>query len=357
MLSDKYKPFRVDDVLLEDNVKIKIKNFVKNRNLPNMIVTGPSGCGKSCLSYAIACDTYGKNVYHYVNRLNSSLERNVKLLQESLEQFCRKVIVDPKSDTEHVLHDGISSDNKRMFIIDDIDNMPKKIQIVIASFMEKYQNITFIFTCTEVTDIIEVIQSCCIILHIKKPRIPVLFKYLSEICKKEHCPYNDDALERICFLSQCDIRLAINNVQTLAMSFGKITMNNISKICDVPNVETITKILINCINNNVVDALCDATKLSNDGYYCIDILACLYDVISSQGIGENESLTLTKIPASEKRSSTTYQLDENLKLVILPIVGKSMYYVNKRIDSIIQLERCIIKICKKINVYHQCLTR
>lgn len=323
MLSDKYKPFRVDDVLLEDNIKVKIKNFVKNRNLPNMIITGPSGCGKSCLSYAIACDTYGKNIYQYVNRLNSSLERNVKLLQESLEQFCRKVITVPQSDG------GISDNNKRMFIIDDIDNMPKKIQIVIASFMEKYQNIAFIFTCTEVTDIIEIIQSCCIILHIKKPHVPVLFKYLTDICKKEHCPYNDDALERICFLSQCDIRLAINNVQTLAMSFGKITMNNISKICDVPNVEIITKILTNCINNNVTDALCDATKLSNDGYYGIDILSCLYDVISSP----------------------TCQLDENLKIIMLPIIGKAMYSVNKRIDSIIQLERCIIKICKKINAY------
>lgn len=315
MLSDKYKPFRVDDVLLENNVKIKIKNFVINKNLPNMIITGPSGCGKSCLSHAIACDTYGKNMRLYVNKLNSSLEKNVKLLQESLEQFCRKVIINPNSD------DMV----RRMFIVDDIDNIPRKIQIVIASFMEKYQDIEFIFTCTEVTDIIEVIQSRCVILHIKKPSVPTLFKYLTDICKREKYIYDDNALERICFLSQCDIRFAINNIQTLALSFEKITMNNILKICDVPNVETITDILNYCINNNVIDALREASKLSNDGYYGIDILACLYDVLSSP----------------------TYPINEDLKILILPIIGKTMYSVNKRIDSIIQLERCIIKICNK----------
>jgi len=313
MLSDKYKPKCVSDVILEENIRLKLQRFISTSNLPNLIITGTSGCGKSVLADCIARDMYKEDLKYYVCKLNSSLEKTIKLLQESFEQFCRKIIIPTKK----------NHTNKRMFIIDDIDNIPRKIQIIIASFMEKYPNIHFIMTCTETTDIIDVLQSHCLIMHIRKPPMKKIIDHLEMICNKEKCKYANDALERICFLSQSDVRVAINYLNTIMISYSNVSMSNIAKLCDTPSIETIKQIIQCIIDNENADALKISTKLFLDGYSGIDILSCMYEIIT--------------LPS--------YNMSEHKKIVFVSIIGKTLYHMNKRIDSIMQLERCIIKLC------------
>lgn len=334
MLSEKYCPMHIDNIILNDQIKTKIKMIISKSIVSNMIITGQSGCGKSLLADCIANDTYGKNISTYVNKLNSSLEKNIKTLHDNLEQFCRHIILDESHAAMNLREiDGKlytkNYSRKRMIVIDDIDNIPKKIQIMLALFMRKYPDIIFIFTCNEMHNVIEIIQSNCVILNIGRPTTDVLSKYLENICKKEKCQYSIEALNRICFISQCDIRYAINTLHSLIVSFGKITLENVIKICNIPSVEIIEKVLSYCIQNFVSTAISEIVQLCNDGYTGNDILTCMYDIIAT----------------------SSHPMQEDLKIIMLSVIGKSLYRSSKRIDSIMQLEKCIIKICKKIKEF------
>lgn len=310
MWSDKYNPTHLKDVIIDSNIRRKLNGFIKNKNIPNLIVTGVTGIGKSSLLNCLAHDFYGDEISMYVYKINSSLEKNIKQLQEIIEMFCKKKLVENQV-------------KKKMFIIDDIDNIPNKIQSIIALMIEKYPNIYFTFTCNNSTDIIEMIQSRCVILHLQRPTKDQLMTHLKLICKREEYKYSNEALERVCFISQGDIRLAINNLQVICDGFNEVSIENLEKICDTPNIVLLRNIIDMCINKNKTDALIIVTQLCEDGYYCSDILGGMFDILKS--------------------SECTIQ--DNIKIPFLTIIGKMRYLVSKKIDGLLQLERCIIKLC------------
>lgn len=310
MWADKYNPVHLKDVIVDSNIRRKLNGFVKNKNIPNLIVTGITGIGKSVLLNCLAHDFYGNEFSMYVYQMNSSLEKNIKQLQEIIEMFCKKKLVENQV-------------KKKMFIIDDIDNIPNKIQSIIALMIEKYPNIYFTFTCNNSTDIIEMIQSRCVILHLQRPTKEQLMTHLKLICKREKHKYSNEALERICFISQGDIRLAINNLQVICDGFDEISLENLEKICDTPNIVLLRNIIDMCIGKKKIDALLTVTQLCEDGYYCSDILGGMFDILKS--------------------SECT--IPDNIKIPFLTIIGKMRYLVSKKIDGILQLERCIIKLC------------
>lgn len=310
MWSDKYAPRHVADILLDDYTHNKINKFITTKNIPNILVTGISGTGKTILLNCLAKDFYKKEIADYVFRLNSSIEKSIKLLQESMDSFCKQKIINIPA-------------KKKMFIIDDIDNIPEKIQNIIALIMEKYPNNYYTFTCNSTSSVSELIQSRCLMLHIQRPTYEHISLHLKNICKQEKCKYAEDAIERICFISQGDVRLAINNLQLLCNSFGEVTLENIDKICDVPNMVLIQKIITYCMKNDAVNALKDGIKLYNDGYESSDILGGIFDVL--------------KMP--------TCKIPDDTKFKMLNVIGKVRYIICKKNDSLVQLERCIVKLC------------
>lgn len=311
MWSDKYNPTHLRDVIMDNNVRKKLNQFMATKNIPNLIVSGITGIGKSVLLECLAHDFYGKEYGTYVYKLNSSLEKNIKLLQETLEQFCKKKVADTQL-------------KQKMFVIDDMDNIPPKIQNIIALIIEKYPRIYFTFTCNDSSNIIEMIQTRCIILYLHRPTKEQIMTHLTLICEREKCECTVEALDRICFLAQGDIRQAVNTLQTICDEFGKVTLKNIDIVCDIPSIVVLQRILDMCMKRETEKVLNDVSNLCSDGYSCSDILGGLFDLL--------------KDPECK--------IQDTFKIPYMTIIGKSRYLVSKKVDSLIQLERCVIKMCQ-----------
>lgn len=308
--SDKFNPKHLKDVILDDNTRKKMNGYIEKHNFPNLIISGMTGIGKSVLVDCLAHDFYGKQYDKYVFKINSSIDKNIKTLQELLEIFCKKKIDDEQKE-------------RKMIIIDDIDHIPDKIQGIIAYIMDKYQNIYFALTCNDLSLIIDTIQTRCMLIHLHKPQKEKLINHYELICKHIKCSYSTEALEYLYFITQGDIRLSINTLQIIYNGYQEITIDNINKVCDIPNIVKLKQILLLCHKQNTIEALQVALSLYYDGYTCSDILSGLFDIIKL----------------------TSFELEEIYKISYASIIGKSRYIVNKNIDSPIQLERCIIKLC------------
>jgi hypothetical protein len=114
-------------------------------------------------------------------------------------------------------------------------------------------------------------------------------------------------------------------MQVICNSFGELSSDNINKISDIPDIIILNDIIDKCINKDCESALKIIKLLDDKGYSCSDVLCGLFDIIKSCN---------TNIP-------------ENIKIKFLTIIAKSRYNVSRKLDSVLQLERCIIKLCEK----------
>lgn len=311
---DKYKPRHINDLILSDEMNSKMARFINFEQSDNLIVSGDTGFGKSILLHCLGNDMYGKLTSQYVCHLNALYVRNVDSLKLTIERFSRKVI--------------IGKFNKRLVIIDDIDNSTDKIQNIISWMMEKYSNILFAFTCTDNSNINNTIQSRCLTLKLSKPTDNELVHYLQNICTKENVTVDEESLKYICHVSQCDIRTSINTLQLIHQSYKCITIENINALCDIPNVVQLRNIIEMCINNDKQkDIIQKLLNLTNMGYTCGDILMAFFDTLRDEN----------------------YKIDEHIKICMLNEICRCMYEISKKIDSKLQLIDCFLQISRVIH--------
>lgn len=313
---EKYRPRKVEDLVLNKNVLVRIKKIIENKNMPNIILTGVPGVGKTSTVLCIAKNLLGKYFSEGVIELNASDERGIKSVHENIEYFCKKQLEfnNPNNYSKH-----------KIVILDEADNMTKKAQQTINILMETYKNTRFAFTCNSSSDILEAIQSRCIILRYERlTNIQVMDK-LKHICDLENVPYEDDGINALVSISQGDLRQAINILQLIHNGYVNITYENVYKLCDKPAPLIIKKILLACKNKNVKIALTLLHDLRSKGYSSSDVTANIIGLLKDNNFQE---------------------LSEEEKIKYMQEFSKTYIIISKGLNTNMQLTGCICGIIK-----------
>ena len=206
--------------------------------------------------------------------------------------------------------------------MDEADNITPKAQRLINSIMEKFPTTRFAFTCNNSSDIIESIQSRCIIIRFTNPPVRDFVHRIKLICEHERIRYEDEALDYIFDVCQRDLRQTLNMLELTYRTYSKITIKNINKICDIPSQETLNDLLINITNRDVKEICTIIKKFQNQGYYSLDVLLHFIQYIKNNTeISEKQRISLINILSNSSyvmsKSSTNYiQLTGALLLCI-----------------------------------------
>jgi replication factor C subunit 2/4 len=241
--TEKYRPRKLPELVIDPIIYAKVNNIIMNKDVPNLIFTGKSGVGKTSSIHCIAKAIYSRNtISDSVIELNASDDRGIKSVQDTIINFCKKKVEYVNGYAQH-----------KLLILDEADNITPKAQKLISLIMEKYPTTRFAFTCNNSSDIIESIQSRCVIIKFVKPPISHYIQRLEYICKNENIEYDydTDTFEYIFNLCQKDIRQSINILELTYYTFNKITINNVNMICDVPSKAIFDNLYSNIINKNV----------------------------------------------------------------------------------------------------------
>ncbi len=315
---EKYRPITIEDLVLDDCVLNNIKKIVEEKNMPNIIFAGIPGVGKTTTILCIARQLLGKYMDQAVLELNASDERGIKTVQESIIYFCKKKMDIPaEKDITYAKH--------KIILLDEADNMTIKAQQLINNLMETYHHTTrFAFTCNNSSDIIEAIQSRCLILRYVRLTNEQITKRLKYICSVEKINYTEDGLETLIANAQGDLRKAINNLQLVYNGYIDITTDNVYKLCDKPHPTTIKNIFLACYKKNLKDALSQLDELRSSGYCGSDICISMTNTLKSTKIDE---------------------IDEETKIKYLEDISKTCIIISKGLDKPLQLTGCIAKLC------------
>ncbi len=313
---EKYRPFKLDDIILDENTQKRVKKIIEDKEMTNIILPGVPGIGKTTTIKCIASALYGKYANEAVLELNASDDRGIKAVQEKIVTFCKKKM--DLNDKDNCLNNKKYAEHKLIFL-DEADNMTNKAQRLINNLMEKYHKTTrFAFTCNSSSDIIEGIQSRCIILRFHRLRKKQIVERLNKICELENLDINKKSLETLAEISDGDLRCAINNLQLVNRSYSKINIDNIYKVCSKPQPEILKTIVDSCIKKDLINAKNIIFNLKKIGYSESDIILGL--------------IQLLKLDNS---------IDEEIRINYLDKVCYYAYLISKGLATDIQLIACV----------------
>ena len=146
---EKYRPKTIEECILPDSTKKTFTEFVQSGELPNLLLAGPPGVGKTTVAKAL-CNELGVD-YYVIN--GSDEGRFLDTVRNQAKSFASTVSL-------------TSSGNHKVIIIDEADNTPHDVQLLLRANIEAfYNNCRFIFTCNYKNKIIEPLHSRCSVVE------------------------------------------------------------------------------------------------------------------------------------------------------------------------------------------------
>jgi replication factor C subunit 2/4 len=118
---EKYRPKKIDDIILQSSMHLKILNIIKSKTLPNIIITGSPGTGKTSTLLCIAKTILGANYRDSILELNASNNRTLDFINTTIASFCKKKIEN-------------NTYSQKLIIFDEADNITKKSTKFISKF-------------------------------------------------------------------------------------------------------------------------------------------------------------------------------------------------------------------------------
>src|SRR6056300_1740000 len=209
---EKYRPKKISDCILTEDLKNTFTQFLKQKEIPNLLLSGTAGTGKTTVARAL-CEELGAD-YIIIN--GSDEGRQIDTLRHKIKNFASTVSL-----TEDANH--------KVVIIDEADYMnADSVQPALRNFIETfYNNCRFIFTCNYVNKIIPALHSRCTVIDFKivngqvQKTASAFMKRMEDILKLENIEYDKKVLAELIMKYRPDFRRTINELQRYSVR-GKI---------------------------------------------------------------------------------------------------------------------------------------
>ena len=199
---EKYRPTRIEDCILPEEVKKQFQQFIAKGEVPNLLLSGSAGTGKTTIARAL-CNELGCD-YIVIN--GSDEGRQIDTLRTKIKQFASAVSFEGKT---------------KVVILDEADYMNRdSVQPALRAFIETFsENCRFIFTCNYSNRLIEPLHSRTTVIDFKlapsdKPVLASKFlKRMEYILNNEGVDYNQRVLAELLNKYFPDYRRVINELQ------------------------------------------------------------------------------------------------------------------------------------------------
>ena len=224
---EKYRPRKIDDCILAEDLKKTFSEFLKQKEIPNLLLCGTAGTGKTTVARAL-CEELGAD-YIIIN--GSDEGRQIDTLRNKIKNFASTVSLTEQS-------------NHKVVIIDEADYMnAESVQPALRNFIETfYKNCRFIFTCNYKMKIIPALHSRCTVIDFaikngqKVKTANAFMKRLGTILTGQNIKFDKKVLAELIQKHYPDFRRTINELQRYSVR-GEIDSGILFSLSESNNKE------------------------------------------------------------------------------------------------------------------------
>ena len=304
---EKYRPRRLDDIVGQNDIVVRLKSYVKTGNLPHLLFAGSAGVGKTTAAVALAREFFGDSWQTNFREMNASDERGIDVVRTQIKEFAR---TSPLGDAQF-----------KILFLDEADALTTDAQAALRRTMETYaRTCRFILSCNYSSKIIDPIQSRCAIYRFRPLDREAVIEEIGRIAAAEGLTLTEGALDAIVYVAAGDMRKAINALQGAAI---------ISPRIDEKMIYAITA-------NARPDEIDELLDLSIGGRFD-EAERALSDLTRVRGIAPNEVLNQCY------RALVQRDIDRALKVKLIDAIGEADFRLSEGANSDIQMEALIAR--------------
>lgn len=281
--TEKYRPKTLDEVAGQKETVTSLKAFVNKKNMPNMLFAGPPGVGKTTCSLALARELYKGEVAGNFLELNASDERGIDVVRGRIKDFARSV--------------SLGEAPFKLIFLDEGDALTSDAQQALRRTMEANSSVTrFIISANYSSRIIEPIQSRCAVFRFLPLQEDEMKKTLEDVAKAEGLKADEKAYHAIFYVSEGDMRRALNVLQGCAMHSSKISEELVHKISSRAMPKEVKAMVEQSMKGDFKGARENLDKLIiSYGLSGEDILLQIYREIPALEVDEQKRIKLIEI--------------------------------------------------------------
>ena len=262
---EKYRPTTVDDCILPSELKTTFSEFVKDKHIPNLILSGGPGIGKTTIAKAMLDEIGSTSMM-----INGSEESGIDVLRTKIKNFASTVSLEG---------------GRKYMILDEADYLnPQSTQPALRGFMEEFhKNCGFILTCNYKNRLIEPLHSRCSVIDfvIPKAQKPDLartfFDRIKKILQKENIKYDSKVVAELLNKYFPDWRRVLNELQRYSISgqidsgilvnLSEVSINELMQALKNKEFTTVRKWIVHNLDNDPIRIY----RLIYDSLYdCLD---------------------------------------------------------------------------------------
>lgn len=137
---EKYRPAKLADIILDEKTDEFLKKCIEKKTIPHFLFYGKQGMGKTSLAKIIVRELEADHIY-----INASDTRGIDTVRDEIKNFVQLMP---------------SNGKLQIVILDEFDGFTPDAMRALRNILEEYSETNrFIFTCNDISRVIEPIRS------------------------------------------------------------------------------------------------------------------------------------------------------------------------------------------------------